>query len=402
MVVTGLGTIGPHGWGRERLETALREGRPLLRPVDRSAGNHLPDSSALGALVPDLDLSPWVSPMEARRMGRPSKMAIAAARMALEDAQVPAGALATSRAAIVLSTAFGGVAFTERLLEAILFQGPEAASPFHFTECVSNAAAAEVAIAVGATGANVTLTQREAGSLLALARGCAEIRDGRADRVLAGSVEELTPMLHAILDRMRALARAEDGRAEAARPFDRRRNGFVAGEGATVLVLEAEDEARARGAHILARVVACGAGFDPTASAAGWGHGRDGLARGLSSTLERAAVRPGEVDGIVSGASGAIQGDRLEAHVLRDVWGEALPPVFVPKAVGGEYAGFILASSLVALDGAHVGLCAAFEEPDPDLGVKPHDGRPLPRPSRVLTSGLAAGGAAAWAVFERA
>jgi 3-oxoacyl-[acyl-carrier-protein] synthase II len=176
----------------------------------------------------------------------------------------------------------------------------------------------------------------------------------------------------------------------------------LAGEGASVCVLEREDTAAARGARPLARFAASGAAFDPTASVSDWGDGAASLGRALRAALARAGVRTASIDRIVSGASGARRGDRLEAATLAAVWdGQALPPVVTPKAVVGEFGGGLLAAAVLAAEGAPFGRLPACETRDPDLAVAPHDGSPLPVPQRVLISALAAGGAAAWAVLER-
>jgi 3-oxoacyl-[acyl-carrier-protein] synthase II len=320
--------------------------------------------------------------------------------MALEEAGLPA--LAGRRTAVVLATAFGAVMFTEKLLRQILEEGPEAAQPFYFSECVANAAAGQTAIALGARGANVTITAREAGPLLALARGAHEVREGRADVAIVGSTDEMTPLLHALLDRFGATARAAGGREERARPFDARRHGAMAGEGAAVVVIEREAEAASRGAVPIARIAASFSAFDASASESDWGTGFETLARALTGGLSRAGLRTSDVDRIVSGASGSRRGDRLEGLVLRAAWdGAALPPVLVPKAVLGEYGGGLLASAVLAVGGAPFGRVAAFELPDPELNIRPHDGSPLDAPRGVLISALAAGGAAAWVLMER-
>jgi 3-oxoacyl-[acyl-carrier-protein] synthase II len=399
-VVTGLGVVGPHGIGRASLESALLAGRPLASEIDRSAGYHAAGSSRLAALVPQLDLARWLPPAEARRLSVPSRFAVAAARMALEDAGI--ASLERRRVAVVLATAFGAMLFTEKLVRQILDEGPESAQPFYFSECVANAAAARVAIALGARGANVTITEREAGPLLALARGAQEVCEGRADVALAGSADEMTALLHALLDRFRGTARAGRGREEAPRPFDAARDGVLGGEGASVCVIEREDDAAARGARPLARVAASGAAFDPTASPSDWGDGAATLARGLRWALDRAGRRIETIDRIVSGASGARRGDRLEAATLAAAWGAApLPPVVTPKAVVGEFGGGLLGAAVLAAEGAPFGRLAAFETPDPALAVVPHDGSPLAAPRRLLVTALAAGGAAAWALLER-
>ncbi|HXU31847.1 MAG TPA: hypothetical protein VN851_14845, partial [Thermoanaerobaculia bacterium] len=184
-------------------------------------------------------------------------------------------------------------------------------------------------------------------------------------------------------------------------PFDRRRDGFLAAEGSVVWVLEREADALARGARPLARVAGWASAFDPTASPTDWGHGGPALARGLVRGLKRFGLAPAEIDRIVSGASGAVAGDRLEASVLSAAWeGRALPPILAPKGVTGEYGGGFLSAALLAAGGASFGPTAGFAEADPELGLVPHDGRPLPPPRRVLATGLAAGGAATWLVLE--
>jgi len=400
VVVTGLGVVGPHGIGRAALEQALLAGRPLASTMDRSAGYHAAESSRLAALVPKLDLSRWLPPAEARRLSMPSRFAVAASRMAIEEAALTS--LEGRRVAIVLATAFGALLFTENLVRQILEEGPESAQPFYFSECVANAAAARVAIALNARGANVTITEREAGPLLALARGAQEVREGRADVAIAGSAEEMTPLLHALLDRFRGTARAARDRDEAPRPFDLSRDGVLAGEGASVVVIERESDAAARGVRPLARVSASVAAFDATASVSDWGDGSESLARALRSGLSRADQSLESVDLVVSGASGARRGDRLEALSLAAAFGRAaIPPVVVPKAVVGEYSGGFLASALLAADGVPFGRVQAFETRDPQLPFAPHDGSALPRPKRILVSALAAGGSAAWAILER-
>ncbi len=402
-MVTGLGTVGSFGGGRDDLAAALLAGRPHLSPVDRSAGYHQPGGAGRAALLDGYDLSSWVPPREGRRMSPPSKLALAAARMALGDAgrESTAGAGDLSAAVVVISTAFGPCSYTESLLKQIL-DSPESASPFLFTESVANAPAAQIGIATGARGAGITIAQREAGPLLAVARGATEIAAGRAPLALAGTVEEMTPLLHSVLDRFGALAHPE----ELASPFDRRRGGFLAGEGATVLVLEEETPATPASAgrrRPLAHLLAWGRAFDPSATAAGWGEGHAALARALLGCLARAGLTPGDIDLVVSGASGARAGDRLEALTLKAAWGERpLPPIVTPKAVTGEYGGGFLAAAVLAAAGVPFGPTSDFAEVDPELGILPHDGGPLPAPARVLVSTLAAGGAAAWLVFGAA
>jgi len=402
VLLTGLGTVGAFGCGGESLERALAEGTPSLSEVDRSAGYHLPEGARLACLV-TVSLSEWLSPAEGRRMSPPSKLAVAASRMALRGAGLDSGSEGSEATAVFLSTAFGPSSNSEGMLKQIFLEGPEAVSPFLFTESVANAPAAQIAIANRARGPSVTVCQREAGPLLAVSQAAAAVASGRAERAFAGAVDEVSPLLHALLDRFGALARSGPDGDEIARPFDRRRCGFLAGEGATVLLLESAESVAARGAQAIARVLSWGSAFDPTAPVSDWGKGHDVLARGLRKCLGRAGIEPQAVDRIVSGASGSRAGDRLEALTLREALcggnspgGPGLPPVLTPKAVTGEYGGGLLGAAVLAAAGARFGATPGFAEPDPELDVVPHDGSALPPPSTVLVSSLAAGGAGAW------
>lgn len=429
LVITGLGTVGPWGAGRDALASALAGSRTFLEPFGPSGpGGRLLDFRSLeltageGAgwtgRVDDASYAPWVPARAARRMSRPSRMAVAAARMALAEAGLagpdgeflPADAEgheaareAMAEAAVVLSTAYGPSSVTEELEEQILLRNPEAASPFLFAESVANAPAAQVARLTGARGANLTMTAREAGTLMAVRQAASELDAGRSAVALAGTVDEITPLLQVVLDRFGSLARGRrPGERPVARPFDRRRSGFVTGEGATVAVLETPESARLRGREALAKVAGSAGAFDPTAPRHGWGTGHRMLGRALRRTLKRAGVSPGGIDLIVSGASGSIPGDRLEALTLRAAWDEApLPPLVAPKAVTGELGGTQLAAALLALAGAPFGPTPGFRAVDPELGVEPWEGGSFPRPvERVLVTSLTPSGTAAFLVLE--
>ena len=400
VVITGLGLIAGTLCGVEPLRQSLLTGKMPLTAINRDAGYHFPESSRFAVLTSGVDFSQWIAPIAGRRMSAPSKYAVAAAKMALADASLTDGA--GPGTAIVVSNALGAVDHTEKLLRTAMIEGPEAVSPFSFAESVSNAPAAQVAIACQARGPNITVVQREAGILTAVGRGAAEIAAGRAETALVGGVEEMPPVMHALFDRLDALARPGHHGGEVARPFDRRRSGFVAAEGAVILVLESEERARSRNAPLRARVRGFGSAFDPSAPRIGWGTGHASLARALRRTIERARLRPADIGRIVSGASGSIAGDRLEARTLSTAWQDAaLPPVMAPKGVTGQYGGGFLAAAVLAVGDTNFGPTAGFAQPDPDLGVTPHGGGPLPDAEYTLVTSLASGGSASWLIFER-
>lgn len=400
VLVTGLGWIGPHGVGAGELSAALAAGRPQLAEVDRGGGLHRPAGARLAGLVPADRLAAEVPAALARRMSYPSRLAVAATRAALADAGLVEKEPGFATTAIVMATAYGPVRITEQLLDAILRQGPEQASPSLFTESVASAPASQMALFCRALGPNLTLTQRKAGPLLALAEGARLIARGLADRVLVGAVDELTPLLHALLDRFRFLARPGAAGGEAARPFDRRRAGAIATEGAAVAVLESPAAAAARGARVRARLLGAWGAFDPSAPPLGWGREPARLAAAARRGLARYGLAPDAVDRVIASASGSPGGDRLEAGLLRALFAGGPPPVLAPKGTLGEFGGGLLAAAVLAAGGDASWPTAGFGEPDPDLAVVPHDGAPLPAPRLVLASAVAAAGGAAWAVLS--
>jgi 3-oxoacyl-[acyl-carrier-protein] synthase II len=395
VVVSGLGAVGPYGLGAEALARSWRAGGPPRTVVDRSAGYHRWGGSRRALLAGGLDLAGLLPPALARRMSPPARLAVAAAHLALADAGLGTGRDEHAATGLVVGTAFGPAWVTERLLTQIVAQGPEAASPALFTESVASAAASQLALVLGARGPSLALTGREASDLLALADGARLVATGAARRALVIVVDEMTPLLHAVLDRFRALARPEADGEEVARPFDRRRSGALAAEGAAVLVLEREEDVAARGGRPRARLAAVARGYDPTAPAHDWGEGDAELAATLAAGLGRAGVAAREFDLVVSGGAGARRGDRLEARVLRRLFGDRPPPLLAPKAELGAWGGAFLAAATLAAEGHAAAAPRAGDELDPECGVLPATELP-PSPRLTLVSSLASGGAAAW------
>ena len=394
VVVTGLGVLGPWGAGSAATRQALEGGSIPRSTIERSAGYHRRGGATLAGLCRGSDLEGLLQPAQARRMSQPSKLAVGAAMLALRQAGLASGEADFAATGIAMATAFGPSSFTERLLHAIFHLGPEQASPAVFTESVASAAASQVALATRALGPNLTVTQRESGALQAVGDAAAWVRRGRVERMLAGAVEEMTPLLHAVLDRFGALARGE----EIARPFDADRDGLFACEGAGVVVLESAASAARRGAVGLATVRAFVAAFDPTATPIDWGTGGTELASQLRAGLDRQGVPLDSIDLVVSGANGARSGDALEGSSLLALFGDSeLPGVLAPKGVLGEYGGGLLAAAILAFAGGHWP-AVWFRAPDPRLGILPAERFAPPR--RILVSSLAAGGSAAWLVLD--
>jgi len=392
IAITGLGVVSSAGAGIEAARDDLAHPAARLTPVDRTAGYHLDGGSQVAAMTRDIPLHQWIAPMAARRMCPASKMAVAAARMAVENGGLDPADIGD--AAVIVATAYGASDVSEQILRQVFLENPEAISPALFTESVANAPAAQVALSLAIRGPNLTITQRQAGVLHAVGRAVAMLRAGTVRRVVVAAVDELNPLLHAILDRFRAVTRAATDGEESARPFDLHRDGFLAGEGATAAILERATEAHHRGATVQAEVMGAASAFDPTASAVGCGHDAPAVAKAVTSWLGRLDLQPSDLDLVVSSACGSPVGDRYEAHLLRAIFEQGPPPIVTPKAWLGEHGGALLSTAILATGGATIGPTPGFTTPDPELGITPHDGGPMAPPRHVLATAPAAGGSA--------
>lgn len=403
ILIVGLGTVSSLGSDTDSLLKHLHSGETPAHTVDRSNGWHRARGARLAALLQGPESAWRPSGIAMRRFSRPSRFAVAAAARAL-----PGRAAAHDPVAhdpdlgVSMATMFGPSLFTQSIMDQTLDHGPSAVSPSLFTECVANAAAAQVSLVMRARGPNFTLLAREAGPACAVIQAMDLLRRGRATRMLAGVAEEITPFLHSRLDRFGALARPASGRAEKARPFGRRRNGVLAAEGATVLLMESAASRPSGGMPPLAAVIGGRMAFDPTSTRSGWGQGIETLGKALTGLLEQCHLSPDSIDLIVSGAGGSHHGDLLEARILRHVWRRSpLPPILAPKAMTGEFGGAFLAAAVLAAAGLYRGTPTQDFEPDPELGLAPCLDPPLDPPRRTLITAPASGGPYGWLILER-
>jgi len=387
VAVTGLGVISPLGDQLDPVLAALRAGKGALSPLPGLGG-------AAAAAVPDFDASRYATIRGLRLYGRPIRMAISAAQLALTDAGLSPGKVPAEELGTVTACSLGHV---ETLLEydrSVATQGPLRGNPALMPLGLPSSPGAAVALSFGAKAFSMALAGAGAG-LDALGLGARMVSAGRAKACLVVASFGLSPELSLAASRAGWLA--PDGRAL---PFDRRRSGAALGEGAVALVLERLADARARGQAGRAAVAGLAAAFAPDPSV------RDAaVARACQGALLQAG--PGPAVGLVSaGASGAVELDRAEARGLLAALGAAAPrtPVTAVKACLGEPldAGglFQCLPALDALRSGRLPPVAGLAEPEvPGLGYLLADGRGEVRRALVTTTTL--DGACAAAVLER-
>lgn len=373
VAVTGYAVVAPCGTGRDAFWDGL-----LATPKDEAVRR-----------VVGFDPSPWFTPKGARRLDPYSQFAVACSHLALEHAGPPDAD--PERSGVVLGTGIGGVTTLEEQILLVNERGPGRVSPFTITMAMPNAAAAAVSLTHGWRGPCETVTTACAAGTHAIAAGARLVADGRCDAVLAGGSETaMTATTLAAFAKMTALT--ETG---ISRPFDRRRDGFAASEGAAVLLLEPLERARARGATVHGIVAGAASTTDAhhlTVPAPGG----SGAAACMRLALADAGLGPGDVTHVNAHGTSTPLNDVAEAEALRTVFGASPPPVTSVKGVTGHALGAAgaLEAAAVLLSFAHgtIPPTAGYAEPDPAVDLDVVD-RPRPfTPGPVLSNSFGFGG----------
>lgn len=386
MPITGIGVVAPGAIGVGALRELLARGRTAVAPVDRFDTADLTAHTA--ALVRDFKPRDFIPPMKLRRMNLLSRYAVAAARLALDDA----GASLPSGSGVALGTSFGPVQTSVEYMQEYVEKGAALAPPQLFAESVANAPGSHVAIEHDLRGFNVTFTQREASALAAAMYGAAQIVKGSAPAAILGGVEEVNEMVFSVLDSIGALA-------DVARPFDRRRGGMNIGEGSAIFVADGD-----AGNGTYGYLAGFGMTRDMTATISDWGTGAESVAAAIRAAVDDAGITLDEVDAVYASANGGRRADAVEARGLRLLFGDRMPPVVATKGYFGEYAGggaLQLAAALIAMHDQTLHASAGFEELDDALGITATRESAAAELRYIVVNAVSAGGGNISAVIAR-
>jgi 3-oxoacyl-[acyl-carrier-protein] synthase II len=341
--ITGIGLITAIGTGRDAFRAGLRAGRSPVGRIDRFDPS--PFRSQVAAQVDDFDPLAWMPPKTARQLDRFSQFGLVAGRLALEDAAFTPGAdgaAAPERTGIYLGSALGGIAYAEGQHERYLDRGIRGVAPNLALAVFGGAAPANLGIALGVRGPILSTANSCASGAVALGEAMGDLREGRVDAAIAGGCEiPLSPLAFGAFDIIRALSAGHnDDPGSAARPFDAGRDGFVMGEGAALLVLEAAEIAERRGAIPYAELLGYGATSDAHHMVQPRADGSE-AARAASIALADAGVDPDEIDYVNAHASSTPLGDLAEARAIGLALGDRARtvPVSGTKALYGHPLG---------------------------------------------------------------
>ncbi|WP_201787269.1 beta-ketoacyl-[acyl-carrier-protein] synthase family protein [Actinoplanes sp. TFC3] len=341
VVITGMGAITPLGADAAATWQNLLAGACGVTTLEDEAFAALPVRVAAPAAIDPADRLPR---SQARTMNRSAQFAVLAAREAWSDAgfrprDLHEGDIAADRVGISMGTIIGGAPVLVAADRVLAGRGARFVSPHTAPMTVPNGSAAQIAVDLGVRGEARTVVSACASGTEAIGQAMDRIRYGHLDVVVAGGTEAvITPTVMSTFTAMRALSLGTRGPHAASRPFDKARDGFVLGEGAGLLILEAEEHARARGARIYCEAVGWGLSADAHHMVSPRPDGA-GIIDALRKTLADADARPAEVVHVNAHATATVAGDAAEAFALGEFFGQNQPSVTAPKGALGHMQG---------------------------------------------------------------
>ena len=341
VMVTGIGPITPSGIGVEGLWEGLRSARSPVRTVNRFDAS--PFRTTMAAQVDDFEPTAFMERSLVRRLDLFAQYAIAATRVAIEDAAFDSSSVDPGRVAVLMGSALGGLAHAQQEMQNFLERGVRAVDPRIATTAFCGAASCQVAIEFGYTGPNSTNAMSCASGTIAIGEAWRLIRSGEVDAAVCGGVEApLAPLSYGAFAIIHAMSTRNSDPTRACRPFDRDRDGFVMGEGACVLMLEAEERALQRGARIYAEVKGYGVTNDAHHMTAPRPDGAQAIAA-MRRALETGGVSPADVDYVNAHASSTPLNDVTESKALCAVLGKRAQAI--PVSGTKPYYGHALGAS---------------------------------------------------------
>ncbi len=348
VVVTGIGVISPIGTGKDVFWAGLMAGRSGVARIARFDPSGF--DTTIAAEVRDFDAGAYMEKKEVRRNDRFVQFAYAAARMALEDARFTITPQNAGQVGVLIGSGIGGAETWENQHQILLERGPGRVSPFFIPMIIVNMAAGVISILTGAKGPNGAVVTACATGGNAIGDAMRLIQRGEATAMMAGGTEAaITPLSVAGFCSMKAMSTRNDEPTKAVRPFDAKRDGFVMGEGAGVVLLEELEQAVRREAHIYGELVGYGMSGDayhitqPDPEA-------DGASRSMANALRDAGMEPSEIQYINAHGTSTPYNDRTETIAVKRVFGTHAKTVAVSstKSMTGHLLGAAGGVELIA------------------------------------------------------
>lgn len=319
VVVTGLGAITPIGVGVENFWNGIKEGKVGIKKVDRFDVSDY--KAKVAGQIDDFDAKNHMDIKAAKRMERFCQFAVAAAKEAVADANLDMEKEDPYMVGVSVGSGIGSLDAIERAHSKLLDKGPGRIEPLLVPLMITNMAAGNISITLGAKGKSLNVVTACATGTHSIGEAYRSIQCGEADVMIAGGTESsITPIGIGGFAALTALSTTEDP-MDACKPFDKDRNGFVMGEGAGVVILESLEHAKARGAKIYAEVVGYGATSDAYHITSPAEDGA-GAARAMTNAINEAGIKPSDIDYINAHGTSTHHNDLFETKAIKLALGE--------------------------------------------------------------------------------
>ncbi|AGA58257.1 3-oxoacyl-[acyl-carrier-protein] synthase 2 [Thermobacillus xylanilyticus] len=319
VVVTGMGIVTSLGSDLETFWNNLVAGKSGVSRIESFDVSEYP--TQIAAEIKDFNPEDYIDRKEARRMDRFVQFAVAAGKMAVQDAGLELGVnVDPERVGVIVGSGIGGLGTWEEQHSILLEKGPKRVSPFFIPMMIANMASGQISMSIGAKGPNTTAVTACATGTHSIGDSFKLIQRGDADAMICGGAEAtIRPTGLAGFCSMRAMSTRNDEPEKASRPFDAERDGFVMGEGSGVLVLESLEHAVKRGARIYAEVIGYGMSGDAYHIT---DPDPDGAARCMQRALKDAGIEPEAIDYINAHGTSTPVGDRSETLAIKKAFGD--------------------------------------------------------------------------------
>ncbi|MCL0062627.1 beta-ketoacyl-ACP synthase II [Peptococcaceae bacterium] len=397
VVVTGMGVISPIGTGLNKFWEALISG---ASGVDRITQFDASDYKVqIAGEVKDFNVGDYIDKKEARRMDRFVQFAVAASKMATDDAGLDLNNEDSERIGVVIGSGIGGISTVFEQSKILLERGPGRVSPLTVPMKIINMASGQVAMAFGFKGFNSSVVTACASSNNAIGDSFRLLKNGELDVIVTGGTEAaIVPISIAGFSAMKALSTYNDEPQKASRPFDAKRDGFVMGEGAGILVLETLEHAKARGAKIYAEIVGYGVTCDAYHITAPDPEGL-GAAKAMKKAMDEVGLTPEDISYINAHGTSTPLNDKLETLAIKKVFGKRaydIPISSIKSMIGhllGAAGGVEAVASVLTVFHGIIPPTINYENPDPecDLDYVPNKARES-QINAVLSNNLGFGG----------
>lgn len=381
VVVTGLGTISPHGHSVAEFWHGVSHGVSAVGPITLCKTEGYP--TRIGAEVKDWDPTRWIEGRESRRMSRATQFAVASARQALEDSGLQITDAFSEEVGVLLGTGTSAFPEIEQGARVLLSKGGMRMNPLFAPIVLANMPTAQVSIQHGLRGYNSTVITACAATTQAIGEAAEVIRRGAATVMLTGGTEAaFSEFGLAAFCLLRAMSQHNDEPARACRPYDKNRDGMVPGEGGAVLVLERLDHALARKARIYAELVGYGCAGDAFHVVAPAPDAR-GATKAIVRALTSSGLQPEDVDFINGHGTATDLNDPMETLAVKQAFGDYAYhlPLSSNKSMFGHLLGgcgsLEAISTIMSLRTGVMPPTINYETPDPacDLDYVPNQAR---------------------------